>query len=108
MDLNTLTWSEDMLAVFGLNKGCLPTIRPCVHHFGTLNHSKAKGIPILSVLGDQQAATLGQFCMNVGDAKCTYGTGAFLLMNTGSSPVFSENGLLTTPAFQLGEGEPVV
>jgi len=108
MDVNTLQWSEQMLSIFGLKKSCLPTIRPCVHRFGALNQTMAKDIPVLSVLGDQQAATLGQFCLNVGEAKCTYGTGAFLLMNTGNKPVFSNNGMLTTPAFQLGEDEPVV
>lgn len=108
MDVKTGQWSEEMLTIFGLKKSCLPTIRPCVHRFGTMNESQAKDIPVLSVLGDQQAATLGQFCLNVGDAKCTYGTGAFLLMNTGTTPVFSSNGMLTTPAFQLGIDEPVI
>jgi len=102
-----------MLDVFNINKSCLAEIKPCCFDFGNIN-CDSNGLPgnlkdtkVTCLIGDQQSALLGQMCIDKGDAKCTYGTGAFLLANTGLLPIFSTNGLLTTPCFQLGENEPI-
>jgi glycerol kinase len=103
-DLKGHGWSEDMLELFGIPPQILPEIRGCAELYGTTKGMDAlpDGIPISGMAGDQQAALFGQACFRPGESKCTYGTGSFLLMNTGPQPVPSRNGLLTTVAWQLG------
>ncbi|MEZ4470883.1 MAG: glycerol kinase GlpK [bacterium] len=105
MDLRTLRWSETLRGILRVPEAVLPEIRGCAEIYGHTRGFKSlpDGIPIAGMAGDQQAALFGQACFEVGDAKCTYGTGAFLLMNTGAEPVHSENGLLTTVAWRLGD-----
>jgi len=104
-DLKGNGWSEDMLELFGIPPQILPDIRSCAEVYGTTKGMDAlpDGIPVSGMAGDQQAALFGQACFRPGESKCTYGTGAFLLMNTGTEPVPSRSGLLTTVAWQLGE-----
>jgi glycerol kinase len=104
MNLETLDWDEALLAQFGIPRAMLPQIRPSSYAAG---YGFWQGVPICGDLGDQQAATMGQTCFAPGDAKNTYGTGCFMLMNTGSEIVPSEHGLLTTVAYQLGESPAV-
>jgi len=84
----------------------LPRIVSSSEIYGTLAEGSLKGVPIAGCLGDQQAALVGQQCFHVGDAKNTYGTGCFMLFNTGNQPVQSQNGLLTTVAYKFGDHEP--
>ena len=107
MDLNTFRWDEEMLSVFGVLRSMLPEIRPSSGDFGELAVSRLAGVPICGMLGDQHAALVGQTCFGVGELKNTYGTGCFLLMNTGTTRVESSSGLLTTVAYQL-RGQPPV
>jgi glycerol kinase len=105
MGLHSLQWDGDLLAILDVPRSVLPEIRSCSEVYG---HTRGfaglpDGVPVAGMAGDQQAALFGQACFDVGDAKCTYGTGAFLLMNTGATPVPSQNGLLTTVAWQLGD-----
>ncbi|HEX9241057.1 MAG TPA: glycerol kinase GlpK [Anaeromyxobacter sp.] len=104
MDLRTREWDRELMDLFGVPRSVLPEIRPSSTIFGTTKGVKAlpDGIPIAGIAGDQQAALFGQACFDPGDAKCTYGTGAFLLQNTGPEPVFSSRGLLTTVAWSVG------
>jgi glycerol kinase len=104
MDLRTREWDRELMDLFGVPRSVLPEIRPSSAIFGTTKGVKAlpDGIPVAGIAGDQQAALFGQACFEPGDAKCTYGTGAFLLQNTGAEPVFSSRGLLTTVAWQIG------
>ena len=108
MDLETLQWSEALCREIGVPRAMLPEIVPSS---GVVGHVAARrmfgGTPIAGILGDQQAAMFGQTCFDPGDAKNTYGTGAFLLLNTGTTPQFSDNGLLTTVCYQLGTDAPV-
>jgi glycerol kinase len=116
MDLHTCAWSERLCDAFGVPLDALPAIHASAHRFGrvqggALGDAAYDGAPISGVIGDQQAALVGQRCFERGDAKNTYGTGCFLLMNTGSAaercaPVVSRSGLLTTVAYQLGDDEP--
>jgi glycerol kinase len=108
MNLSEFKWEEKLLSFFGISKKFLPEIRDSFGNFGTTQNCSflPDGIPILSMLGDQQAALFGQACIDKGDLKCTYGTGAFLLLNTGNEPIFSKTGLLTTAAYSF-EGEKV-
>ena len=104
MNLDTLQWDEQLCSILDVPLNVLPAIRGCSDNFG---HTKdvpglPDDIPICGVAGDQQAALFGQICFKTGEAKCTYGTGAFLLMNTGDIPVFSKNRLITTVAWKLG------
>lgn len=102
MNLRTLEWDEEMLDLFSLPREMLPRIVPPSdgERFGRLDQRLGLGeVPIGSAVGDQQAALLGQACIRAGEAKNTYGTGSFLLLNTGSSPSASTNGLLATAAF---------
>jgi glycerol kinase len=104
MNLDTLQWDDDLLHLFGIPRDVLPEIRPSSHVFG---HSLSSGplrfaVPIAGILGDQQAALVGQTCFQPGQSKTTYGTGNFLLLNTGTSPVPNDRGLLTTVAYQFG------
>ncbi|GAB4583625.1 glycerol kinase GlpK [Nocardia sp. IFM 10818] len=111
MDLETLDWDEELLAVFGIPRAMLPAIAPSSNPegFGMTNpDGPFKGaVPIAGVLGDQQAATVGQVCFRPGEAKNTYGTGNFLMLNTGTEIVHSKHGLLTTVAYQFGDDKPV-
>jgi glycerol kinase len=104
MDLRTREWDRELMDLFGVPRSVLPEIRPSSAVLGTTKGVKAlpDGIPVSGIAGDQQAALFGQACFEPGDAKCTYGTGAFLLQNTGPEPVFSSRGLLTTVAWQIG------
>ncbi|MFI5495713.1 glycerol kinase GlpK [Actinoplanes sp. NPDC051859] len=104
LDVHTLDWSPEALQFFGIPRAMLPEVRPSVAVFGTAT-SAFPGVRIGAALGDQQAALFGQTCFTPGEAKCTYGTGSFLLLNTGTELVRSDNGLLSTVAYQIG-GEP--
>jgi glycerol kinase len=106
MDLRTLAWHPDSLAFFGIPSAMLPEIRSSSEVYGTAT-DVLPGVRIAAALGDQQAALFGQTCFAPGDAKCTYGTGGFLLLNTGPEPVHSTHGLLTTVGYQIG-GQPAV
>ena len=102
-NINTLEWDEDLLQLLGIPRCILPEVRPSSGIFGYVDPSFfGWPIPIAGAAGDQQAALFGQTCLVPGQAKSTYGTGCFLLMNTGEQPVFSENGLVTTIAWGLG------
>ena len=105
MDLKTLDWDEDLLRAFGIPRAILPEIRSSCEVYGESKLDAVRGVPVAGILGDQQAALVGQTCFNAGEAKNTYGTGCFLLMNTGGDIVQSQHGLLTTVAFQF-EGQP--
>jgi glycerol kinase len=108
-DLETLKFSEDLCEIFDVPSQILPEVRPSSGTFGETKGVPGlpDGIPILGIAGDQQAALYGQDCTDTGDAKCTYGTGAFLLMNVGPRPIPSQRGLLSTVAWTLGEdGRP--
>jgi glycerol kinase len=103
MNLETLSWDSGMLAAFGIPQAMLPRIRSSSEIYAHAKESVLKDAPIAGILGDQQAALVGQTCFRPGEAKNTYGTGCFLLMNTGDRPVQSKHGLLTTVAYKLGE-----
>jgi glycerol kinase len=105
MNLHTLDWDDELLAALGVPRQMLPEIRPSVEVYGEARGQLA-GVPVVAALGDQQAALFGQTCFSPGDAKCTYGTGSFLLLNTGQRPVISASGLLTTLACRVGEEPP--
>jgi len=105
MNLHTLSWDDELLDMIGVPRAMLPEIRPSSEIYGEAGDALA-GVPVASVLGDQHAALVGQTCFNPGEAKCTYGTGSFLLLNTGERPVTSDSGLLTTLGYQLGAGRP--
>jgi glycerol kinase len=109
MDLQTLDWDEELLSFFGIPRAMLPAIRPSsdTDGYGSVVVPAAAGIAITGDLGDQQAATVGQVCFAPGEAKNTYGTGNFLLLNTGEELVRSANGLLTTVCYQFGDARPV-
>ncbi|MDE6219117.1 MAG: glycerol kinase GlpK, partial [Lachnospiraceae bacterium] len=101
-NINTLEWDEEILAELGIPRSMLPAVKPSSCIYGEADPSFLGGaIPIAGAAGDQQAALFGQTCFTAGEAKNTYGTGCFLLMNTGEKPVFSNNGLVTTIAWGL-------
>jgi glycerol kinase len=104
MDLATLSWDDEMLALFQVPRSVLPKIVPSAGLIGTTKGVGflPDGVPITGIAGDQQAALFGQACFTEGDAKCTYGTGAFALMNVGGTPTKSKHGLVTTVAWQIG------
>ena len=104
MDLRSRAWDRELLDLFGVPRSVLPEIMPSSAVYGTTRGVKAlpDGIPVAGIAGDQQAALFGQACFEAGEAKCTYGTGAFLLQNTGPQPIFSSRGLLTTVAWSVG------
>jgi len=106
MNLNTLDWDDEMLQVMGVPKAMLPKVMPSSAKYGTAVGDLA-GIPVAGDLGDQQAALFGQTCFSTGEAKNTYGTGCFMLLNTGTKPVQSKNGLLTTLGYKIGD-QPAV
>ncbi|MEW9529259.1 glycerol kinase GlpK [Microbispora sp. NPDC049125] len=106
MNLHTLDWDDVLLGFFGVPRAMLPRIRPSIQAYGVARRV-LPGVRIAAALGDQQAALFGQTCFARGEAKCTYGTGAFLLLNTGTEPVASTHGLLTTVGYQI-DGQPAV
>ncbi|KAG2212695.1 hypothetical protein INT47_000672 [Mucor saturninus] len=107
MNLKTLEWDSQLLEFFDIPKSVLPELCSSSQVYGKVKLDIAlDGVPIAGCLGDQQAALLGQKCFDKGEAKCTFGTGAFMLFNTGTKPVTSSHGLITTIAFKLGENEP--
>jgi glycerol kinase len=106
MDLKTLDWEDEILRIMGIPRSMLPEIRSCSEMYGNAKGGLG-GVPVAGDLGDQQAALFGQTCFEPGEAKNTYGTGCFMLMNTGEAPVLSKNGLLTTLGYKLGS-QPAV
>ncbi|MGA9112641.1 MAG: glycerol kinase GlpK [Candidatus Dormiibacterota bacterium] len=106
MNLETLDWDPEILGIMGIPRSMLPQIRPSSETYGKCVGDLA-GIPVAGDLGDQQAAIFGQTCYSVGEAKNTYGTGNFMLLNTGTKPVQSKNGLLTTLGYKIGS-QPAV
>jgi glycerol kinase len=102
MNLETLDWDDVLLDAMGVPRAMLPEIRPSMEVYGEAGGELA-GLPVAAALGDQHAALFGQTCFDPGDAKCTYGTGSFLLMNTGHEPARSGNGLLTTVGYKIGD-----
>jgi len=106
LNLETLAWDNDILSAFGIPKNMLPQIRSSSEIHGSAQIPAIKDVPIAGILGDQQAALFGQTCFQPGEAKNTYGTGCFLLMNTGAHSVRSNCGLLTTVAYKLGSESP--
>ncbi|GIF38436.1 glycerol kinase GlpK [Actinoplanes xinjiangensis] len=111
MNLETLDWDDELLSFFGIPRAMLPEIRPSSdpNGYGVAHVSGPLGgdVPLTGDLGDQQAATVGQVCFSPGEAKNTYGTGNFMLLNTGTNLVRSENGLLTTVCYKFGDAAPV-
>ncbi|HEX5195223.1 MAG TPA: glycerol kinase GlpK [Solirubrobacteraceae bacterium] len=105
MDLKTLDWDPELLELMRIPPGILPEIRASSEVYGEAGAPLA-GVPVASALGDQSAALVGQTCFESGEAKCTFGTGSFLMLNTGARPVASDSGLLTTLAYKLGPAEP--
>ena len=103
MDLRTLNWDETLLKAFDIPKAVLPKIVSSSEVYGHAKLAEIEGVPVAGVLGDQQAALVGQTCFDSGQAKNTYGTGCFLLMNSGTSPSLSKHGLLTTVGFKFGD-----
>ncbi|MBV70448.1 MAG: glycerol kinase [Myxococcales bacterium] len=105
MNLHTRQWDDELLKLLQVPKSVLPEIRTCSEVYGTTIGFPGlpDGIPVAGMAGDQQSALFGQACFGLGEAKCTYGTGAFLLMNTGDQAVPSQNGLLTTVGWQIGD-----
>ena len=106
MDLKTLRWDPEILSILGIPEIMLPKIQPSSFQYGYAR-VVLPGVPVAGDLGDQQAALFGQTCFNPGEAKNTYGTGCFMLLNTGTQPVQSQSGLLTTLGYQIG-GQPAV
>jgi glycerol kinase len=104
-DIGTLRWSDDLCEMIGVPRSVLPEVRSSSEVYARTRGVAGlpDGIPIAGIAGDQQAALFGQACFEPGDAKCTYGTGAFLLYNTGRRPVASQHGLLTTVAWRVGD-----
>jgi glycerol kinase len=103
IDLETLSWDKGMLDMFGIPEKMLPSIRSSSENYGLAQEPAVKDVAIAGILGDQQAALVGQTCFEPGEAKNTYGTGCFLLMNTGTRKVDSKSGLLTTIGYKFGE-----
>jgi len=106
MNLETLDWDADILKIMGVPRAMLPAIKPSSAVYG-MAVGELAGVPVSGDLGDQQAALFGQTCFSAGEAKNTYGTGCFMLLNTGTKPVQSKNGLLTTLGYKIGN-EPAV
>ncbi|MEU6221577.1 glycerol kinase GlpK [Streptomyces sp. NPDC047022] len=106
MNIRTLSWDEELMEFFGVPRAMLPEIRPSAEVYGEAG-ALLPGIRICAALGDQQAALFGQTCFSPGEAKCTYGTGSFLVMNTGTDLVRSRHGLLSTVAYKIDD-QPTV
>jgi glycerol kinase len=107
MDLETLDWDDEILGVLGIPRSMLPEVRASSEVYAETTVGPLAGVPVAGDLGDQQAATFGQTCYSVGEAKNTYGTGNFLLLNTGNEPVQSKSGLITTVGYKVGDEKPV-
>jgi glycerol kinase len=107
MNLATLDWDDELLDAFCIPRACLPRIASSSEVYAKIGSGPLAGVPIAGILGDQQAALVGQTCLRPGEAKNTYGTGCFLLLNTGTKPVVSRHGMLTTVAYRFG-AEPAV
>lgn len=108
-NIHTLEWDQELLQLFDIPQCMLPEVRPSSYHYGNTNKTLiGASIPICGVVGDQQAALFGQLCTEKGDSKNTYGTGCFLLMNTGDEAVKSSNGLVTTLGACIGDKPPYV
>ncbi|XP_029941850.1 glycerol kinase-like isoform X2 [Salarias fasciatus] len=105
-NIHTLNWDPELCRYFGVPMEILPRVRSSSEIYGLMKSGALSGIPISGCLGDQSAALVGQMCFQDGQAKNTYGTGCFLLRNTGSKPVMSDHGLLTTVAYKLGRDKP--
>ncbi|XWX04750.1 glycerol kinase GlpK [Aggregatilineales bacterium SYSU G02658] len=106
MNLETLDWDDEILSIMGIPKAMLPAIKSSSEVYGNASGALG-GIPVSGDLGDQQAALFGQTCFDVGEAKNTYGTGCFMLLNTGTKAVQSKNGLLTTLGYKIGDHAPI-
>ncbi|CAA0132051.1 Glycerol kinase [Mycolicibacterium vanbaalenii] len=106
MNLQTLDWDDELLSIFDVPRAMLPQIRPTLARFGT-TREPIEGIEVTALIGDQQAALFGQTAFDAGAAKCTFGTGSFLLLNTGGDVVSSSHGLISTVAYAI-DGEPPV
>ncbi|MEJ2597562.1 MAG: glycerol kinase GlpK, partial [Anaerolineales bacterium] len=107
MNLETLDWDPEILKIMGVPRAMLPSIRPSSQVYGNAKGGPLDGIPVAGDLGDQQAALFGQACYDPGEAKNTYGTGCFMLLNTGTKPIPSKSGLLTTLGYKIGD-QPAV
>jgi glycerol kinase len=107
MDLKTLQWDEEIASIIGVPMSMLPEIHASSEVYGEVKSGGFQGVNIAGDLGDQQAATFGQTCFDVGEAKNTYGTGNFLLLNTGTEAVQSKNGMLTTLGYKIGDNDAV-
>ncbi len=107
MNLRSLDWDPEILKALDIPAAMLPEIRSSAEVYGTVGAGPLAGVPVASALGDQQAALFGQTCFTPGEAKCTYGTGSFLLLNTGTEPVVSGHGLLTTVGYRIGDAPAV-
>jgi len=107
MNLQTLAWDADLLHAFNIPSTILPRIASSSEVYGEITDGILKGIPLAGILGDQQAALVGQTCLATGEAKNTYGTGCFLLMNTGTKAVPSTHGLITTVAYKFGDAQAI-
>uniref|UniRef100_A0A673C0C2 glycerol kinase n=1 Tax=Sphaeramia orbicularis TaxID=375764 RepID=A0A673C0C2_9TELE len=105
-NIHTMDWDPELCKYFGIPMEVLPRVRSSSEIYGLMKSGALSGIPISGCLGDQSAALVGQMCFQDGQAKNTYGTGCFLLRNTGSKPVMSDHGLLTTVAYKLGRDKP--
>ncbi|HZD96290.1 MAG TPA: glycerol kinase GlpK [Candidatus Sulfotelmatobacter sp.] len=106
MNLKDLVWDKALLQAFSIPEKVLPGIRSSSEVYGHVAEGPLRGVPVAGILGDQQAALVGQTCFKSGEAKNTYGTGCFLLMNTGQQAVMSKHGLLTTVAYKVGAQPP--
>lgn len=108
MDLDTLAWDDGIAGEMGVPLSMLPEIKSSSEVYGNIRERGAfGGLPVAGILGDQQAATFGQACLSPGEAKNTYGTGNFVLLNTGTEQVMSQNGLLTTVCYKIGSNDPI-
>ncbi|GAB3541114.1 glycerol kinase GlpK [Arthrobacter tecti] len=108
MDLETLSWDASILETFGVPESMMPAIKSSSEVYGNVHSSQLlREVPVAGILGDQQAATFGQAAFDKGGAKNTYGTGNFMIVNTGEEMVHSTNGLLTTVCYKLGDAKPV-
>lgn len=103
LDLTTLDWDDELLAAWGIPRAMLPSVRSSSEVYGTITDGPLAGVPIAGILGDQQAATFGQAAFSAGESKMTYGTGGFLMVNTGTKQIHSSAGLVTTVAAKLGD-----
>lgn len=102
-NINSLQWDDELLELFAIPKSLLPEVKPSSENYGVCQIDTLNHVPICALVGDQQAALFGQQCIEPGMAKCTYGTGSFLMLNTGNKPTASQNQLLTTIAWQIDE-----